>query len=116
MLHEEGVINTASAIVGYDKRYEGIINHLLGRIIVTENIDSALRLAKKYKYSRVLSPIDGELLNPGGALSGGAYKKPEIFSDEAASLKNYKNGLTVLKQRLMTAAQKSSVFRNVRVK
>ena len=74
VLHEEGVINTASAIVGYDKRYEGIINHLLGRIIVTENIDSALRLAKKYKYSLRIVTLDGELLNPGGALSGGAYK------------------------------------------
>lgn len=74
VLKEEGVINTAGAIVDYDKRYEGIINHLLGRIIVAQNIDSALRIAKKYKYSLRIVTLDGELLNPGGALSGGAYK------------------------------------------
>ena len=71
---ESGVIGTASELVGYDKKFQSIIGHLLGRIVVVDNIDHAMTLAKKYKQSLRIVTLEGELINPGGALTGGAFK------------------------------------------
>lgn len=58
VLHEEGVINTASAIVGYDKRYEGIINHLPRTLLSLLKILTVLcALLKNTNIACVLSPL-----------------------------------------------------------
>ena len=71
---ETGVIGTASELVQYDKKFQSIIGHLLGRIVVVDHIDHAMALAKKYKQSLRIVTLEGELINPGGALTGGAFK------------------------------------------
>ena len=47
---------------------------LLGRIVVADNVDNAVKLAAKYRHTLRIVTLEGELLNPGGAISGGAYK------------------------------------------
>lgn len=71
---ESGVVGTASELVGYDKKFQSIIGHLLGRIVVVDHINHAMALAKKYKQSLRIVTLEGELINPGGALTGGAFK------------------------------------------
>ena len=61
-------------MVGYDKKFQSIIGHLLGRIVVVDHINHAMALAKKYKQSLRIVTLEGELINPGGALTGGAFK------------------------------------------
>lgn len=70
----KGVIGIASDLVKCKDRFNGIKEHLLGRIYVTDTIDNALALAKKYKYSLRIVTLQGEQLMPGGSLSGGSYK------------------------------------------
>lgn len=72
--NEKGVLGIAAKLVKCDSKYKIIINHLLGRIIVVDNIDNASALAKKYKQSLRIVTLDGELINPGGAMTGGAFK------------------------------------------
>ncbi len=74
LFHEEGVIGTASTLVNTDSKFNALMSYLLGRSIVVNTIDSALALARKYDYSLRIVTLDGELLNPGGSISGGAYK------------------------------------------
>lgn len=73
-LSEKGVIGLASTLVGADKQYDGLIQYLLGRTVVVDQIDHAIALARKYRHSLRIVTIDGELLNPGGSMSGGAFK------------------------------------------
>ncbi len=73
-LSEDGVLGFANTLVETEPRFEGLMRNLLGRSIVVDHIDHALKLAKKYNYSLRIVTLDGELLNPGGSLSGGAYK------------------------------------------
>lgn len=73
-LKEPGVIGLGSSLVKSQKKYEHLVNYLLGRIVVADTIDHALALARKYKYSLRIVTLDGESLSPGGSLSGGAYK------------------------------------------
>ena len=72
--NEKGVIGVASSIVNCDSKYNKVINHLLGRIFIVDNIDNAMVIAKKYNQTLRMVTLEGELINPGGALTGGAFK------------------------------------------
>lgn len=73
-LREPGAIGLASTLVNIAPEYQAVAEHLLGRILVVDNIDHALAIARKYKYSIRIVTLEGELLTPGGAMTGGAYK------------------------------------------
>ena len=73
-LSEHGVIGVASQLVKTDKKYQNIIDILLGRSIVVDNIDNAIKISKKYNQSLRLVTPTGELINPGGAMTGGAFR------------------------------------------
>ena len=73
-LKEPGVIGLANTLVKTEPKYEGITAYLLGRVIVTENIDDAIRLAKKNHYSLHIVTLEGEYLSPGGSMTGGAFR------------------------------------------
>ena len=73
-LKEPGVIGLASELVEYDRKFDGIVGQLLGRIIVLDTIDHAVLLAGKYHYSLSVVTLEGEFLRPGGSMSGGAFK------------------------------------------
>lgn len=73
-VREPGAIGIASKIVNTADEYEVLAEYLLGNILVADNIDSALTIARKYRHSLRIVTLDGEQLSPGGSLSGGAYK------------------------------------------
>ena len=74
MLSEKGSIGIASSIVEYEEEYEPAVKYLLGRYLVVDNYDNALKIFKKYDRRNFVVTLTGELFAPGGAISGGAYK------------------------------------------
>jgi len=74
VLEEKGVLGVASSLVFTEPKYKDIALSLLGRIVVVDTVDNAVRIARKYKYSVRMVTLEGELLVPGGAISGGAFK------------------------------------------
>ena len=73
-LSEEGVLGMADKLVHIDKKYQNVAKAMLGRIVVVDNVDHAVKIAKKYDYGIRMVTLEGELLVPGGAISGGAFK------------------------------------------
>ncbi len=73
-LKETGVIGVASTLVSADSRYDELIQFLLGKTLVVDHIDHAIAIARKYKHSLRIVTKEGDLLNPGGSMSGGAFK------------------------------------------
>ena len=73
-LSEPGVIGLASSLVEAAREYAGLVGYLLGRVVVTDNMDHAIALARKYRYSFRIVTLDGELLSIGGSITGGAFK------------------------------------------
>ena len=73
-LEEEGVIGMADELVKIDKKYRNVARAMLGRIIVIDNVDHAVKIARKFDYGIRMVTLEGELLVPGGAISGGAFK------------------------------------------
>lgn len=74
IMSQKGVIGIASSLVDTDSRFDGLVNYLLGRFIVVDNIDNAILLAGKYHHTIRIVTKEGDLLNPGGSMSGGAFK------------------------------------------
>lgn len=73
-LKEKGVIGMADELVKIDKKYKNVAKAMLGRIMVVDNVDNAVKIARKFDYGIRMVTIEGELLVPGGAISGGAFK------------------------------------------
>ncbi len=73
-LKEPGIIGLASDLVRAEGKYAGLIQYLLGRVVVADNIDHALAVARKNRHSFRIVTLEGELLNAGGSMTGGAFK------------------------------------------
>ena len=73
-LEEKGVIGMADELVKIDKKYRNVARAMLGRIMVVDNVDNAVKIARKFDYGIRMVTLEGELLVPGGAISGGAFK------------------------------------------
>jgi len=73
-VNEKGALGIAADLVNIDKKYIDVAKAMLGRILVVDNVDNAVKLAKKYNYAIRIVTLEGELLAPGGAISGGTFK------------------------------------------
>jgi len=70
----EGFCGVASELVSHDSVYTGIIRNLLGKVVVIDNLDNGIKMARKFRYSFRIVTLDGDLLNTGGAMSGGSLE------------------------------------------
>ena len=77
-LNENGVIGIASDLVKYDKKYEQIILNLLGRTVITDTIETAIKVAKQNNYTFRIVTKTGDIINPSGAMTGGSIAKKTI--------------------------------------
>ncbi len=73
-LKEKGVIGMADELVKVEKKYRSVAKAMLGRIVVVDNVDNAVKIARKYSYGIRMVTLEGELLAPGGAIAGGHFK------------------------------------------
>ena len=73
-LREPGIIGLADSLVHVEPQYRDLASYLLGRVVVAENIDCAIALARKFRYSLRIVTLEGELLSAGGSMTGGAFK------------------------------------------
>ena len=70
-----GFVGIASKLVAFDKIYTDVVENLLGRIVITENIDQAISMAKKYGNRFKIVTLDGQVLNAGGSMTGGSVSR-----------------------------------------
>ena len=89
---KDGIIGLASDIVTYDDKYKQIIFNLLGRTVIVDQMQNAIRIAKENNYSFRIVTIGGDIINPSGVMTGGSISKKTVNilgrSREIESLKN----------------------------
>ena len=103
VLKEKGVIGTADTLVTVEARYEKLAEHLLGRTIVADNIDTGILLARKYRQSLRIVTLEGELINPGGAMSGGAFKNSSNLLSRRREIEEFEKTVQLLKKEMQDA-------------
>ena len=86
------IIGLGSEIIDFHEDHENIFAYLLGRTVIVEDIDNGIRLANKYKHSYRIVTLQGEVLNPGGSMTGGSYASNSI------SIINRKNRIEELEK------------------
>ena len=82
-----GYLGIASELIKYDKRYSGIFQSLLGRVVVVDTIDNAIAMSKKFGYRFKTVTLEGDVLNAGGSISGGSVNKQSGFLSRASEIK-----------------------------
>ena len=74
VLSEKGVIGLCDEVIDCDEKYRGIVAYLVGRVVLCDTIDNAIKIARKYHYSLHIVTLEGEYLSPGGSMAGGSFK------------------------------------------
>lgn len=79
---EKGYIGVASQAIDYNGKFRNAVEYVLGRTLLVDNMDNALLIAKKISYSYKIVTLDGEVINPGGSLTGGSiyHKSTNLIS------------------------------------
>ena len=73
--NEPGVIGIASSLISFDPMYSPVFGYLLGNVFVVETLTRAIELSKKYRQVYRLVTLEGDLISPGGAMSGGSQNR-----------------------------------------
>ncbi len=96
-LKESGVIGLANTLVHVEKRFTGLADQLLGRTIVVRTIDDGIAIARKYRQSLRLVTLEGELINPGGSMTGGAFKNSSNLLSRRREIEEFEKTVAMLK-------------------
>lgn len=70
-----GYVDIASNLVSCDSQYKDIVANLLGNVMVVEDIDCAIGIAKRYNHRYKIVTLDGQVMNTGGSMTGGSRAK-----------------------------------------
>ncbi|MBQ7466927.1 MAG: chromosome segregation protein SMC, partial [Clostridia bacterium] len=74
-LNMKGVLGVASDLIEFDQSLEPVFKHLLGATVIVDTLDNATLLARSTSYSTKIVTLDGDIINPLGAITGGSKKE-----------------------------------------
>ncbi len=84
---EPGFVGIASDLVKYDAEYKDLFANLLGRVVIAEDMDGAIQIANRYHHRFRIVTLDGQVLNPGGSMTGGSVSRNAGILSRANELK-----------------------------
>ena len=101
-----GFVGIASELVSFDPRYRGIVENLLGRTVIVQDMDAAIQMSQKYRNRFKIVTLDGQVMNPGGSMTGGSVNKEAGILSRANELEKLTAQEGALQQeRLVKEAQ-----------
>ncbi|GAA0788661.1 chromosome segregation protein SMC [Hathewaya limosa] len=96
-----GFMGVASSLIHYPLKFKKAIEFVLGNVIIAENMDCALKIAKRINYSNRIVTLSGEVLNVGGSLTGGStYSKSSNVISRKREIKDTEEKINTIKQQL----------------
>ena len=104
-LKEPGVVGTANKLVQVENKYKTLADYLLGRTLVVDHIDHATMIARKYHQSIRIVTLEGELINPGGSMTGGAFKNSSNLLSRRREIEEFEKTVQKLKQEMTETEQ-----------
>ena len=98
-----GFVGIASTLVSCDKQYEGVVQNLLGRTVIVRDMDAAIAMANQYKNRFKIVTLDGQVMNPGGSMTGGSVNKEAGILSRANELEKLTQQEKQLTEKLSAA-------------
>lgn len=105
--NEEGFLGVASDLITYDTRYSQVVTNLLGLTLLAKDLKTANQLAKQINYQYRVVSLQGDIMNPGGSMTGGANKRgtgSNLFS-QASELKELVQQIAQMQRLYQTKEQ-----------
>ena len=110
VLSMPGCVGLASELISFDPRYQGIVDSLLGRTVVAENLDSGIAIQRAGRHAFRLVTLDGDVMHSGGSMTGGSVtsrvtsllSREREISEHRDRLKELTDQLTALQGELVT--------------
>ncbi len=99
--HCRGFVGIASALISCEAPYRDIVENLLGRTVIVSDLDAAIQMSQKYKNRFKIVTLDGQVMNPGGSMTGGSTNKEAGILSRANELEK----LTAQERRLQQDRQ-----------
>ena len=110
---ENGVIGIASDLIKFDKKYEQIIISLLGRTVIVDNMDTAIKVAKQNGYTFRIMTLDGDMINPSGAITGGSVAKKTVnILGRGKEIEKLQKEIKDIEQKVEKIKQEKQEFEN----
>lgn len=112
-------VEIASDIVICDEKYRNIVENLLGKTLVAKDMDDAIQFAKDTDYKFKIATLDGEIFNPGGAMTGGSIKGSTSILSRGRLIDEYKDKIekikTIIADEKVSREKLESDYRNLNV-
>ena len=89
--HCRGFVGIASSLVTCQDAYRGIVDNLLARTVIVQDIDAAIAMANKFRNRFKIVTLDGQVMNPGGSMTGGSINKESGILSRANELEKLGN-------------------------
>ena len=102
---EPGFVGMADRLVRFAPAYERVFSNLLGRVVIAEDMDRAIAMARKYGYRFRIVTLDGQVLNPGGSMTGGSASRSAGILSRANELERLNTQLGGVRDALAEAAK-----------
>ena len=102
---EPGFVGVADQLVQFDPQYRAVFSNLLGRVAVMEDLDTAIAAARRYGYRFRIVTLDGQVLNPGGSMTGGSASRSAGILSRANELERLNAQSAALREQLEQAAR-----------
>ena len=97
---ELGFVAMAQELVTYDAKYDDVIRDQIGRTAVAEDIDSAIAIAKRFKYAFKIVTLDGQVVNPGGSMTGGSRGQNAGFLSRSNEIEKLRAAAAELQKKM----------------
>ena len=102
---EPGFVGIGDGLIRFDSKYKNVFSNLLGRVAVMENLDCGIAAARKYGYKFRIVTLDGQVLNPGGSMTGGSANRSAGILSRANELERLNAQVSELREQLNHAAR-----------
>lgn len=110
--NEYGIIGLGSEIIKYDEKYKNIMENLLGRVVITKNMDYSIKLSKRLNYTVRIVTLDGDIINPGGSMTGGSSNNK---GNNLISRKNTLKELEEEREKLLASNEKITDYLKIKL-
>jgi chromosome segregation protein len=81
-----GFVGVASELIRYEPQYQTVFARLLGNVVIAEHMDAAIAIARAYQYRFRIVTLDGQVLSPGGSMTGGSTTRSGGILSRAGEL------------------------------
>ena len=107
------VVGIASDLIDYDKKYEQIVISLLGRTVIVEDMDTAIKVAKENGYSFRIVTLEGDLINASGSITGGFVEKKTLnILGRSKEIENLAKEISKIKKKIQELEEEKETILN----